>query len=231
MNKKKILVVDDEPYIREFLAQLLSEDHQVILANDGDEGIKCAGTIKPDLIILDVVMPGKNGIQVCKILRMDPVTKLIPILMLTAVNQVEHRTAAFEAGADDYFVKPFDTEELLARVHSKLRRLDERPIAVTNVINFGDMILDFQQLKAEISGTKIDFGQIEFKILNCLIKNQGQLVEREVLNEFVWGAESPAERALDPHITALRKKIKFSQSELKTIYGRGYSLVLREKDS
>lgn len=176
-------------------------------------------------------MPGKTGVEVCKDLRSDPKTSSIPIIMLTALNEPEQRTQAFLSGADDYISKPFNPDELLARVDSKIRRLDETKPQSTSTLQFGDLHLDFQEQSAEISGKPIEIGQIELKILKCLIHNQGQLVEREMLHQFVWGDESPSDRALDPHITTLRRKLKPSRGELKTVYGRGYSVVLREGPS
>lgn len=228
MTKRKILVVDDEPSIREFLAQILSADYQIILAKSGTEAVEKAQSQKPSLILLDILMPGMTGVEVCKHLRNDSNTKLIPIIMLTALNEPEQRTQAFLAGADDYISKPFKPDELLARIKSKVRRLDEAPSSLSALLKFGDLELDLQEAKVEIAGNPLDIGHIELKILKCLLSHRGQLVERNILNQYVWGDEAPSYRALDPHITTLRKKLRASRGELKTVYGRGYSLVMKE---
>ncbi len=228
MNKNKVLIVDDEPSIREFLAQILSIEYQVLFAKNGSEAIEIARSQSPNAILLDIIMPGKNGIDVCKQLRDESGTKAIPIIMLTAVNDPDQRTEAFLSGADDYISNPFVPDELLARVESKLRRMSELKPVVTNTLKFGDLTLNFKALKADINGSELELGQIEFKILNCLINSEGQLVHRDVLHDYVWGDEPPSDRALDPHITTLRRKLKSSRSELKTVYGRGYSLILKE---
>lgn len=231
MNEKSILVVDDESYIREFLAEILSCQYKIFLAKSGADALKIAPQKNPSLIILDINMPGKSGLETCRELRNHSATKMIPVLMLTAVSESEQRTKAYAFGADDYMTKPFSPDELLARVDSKMRRLDERDIKEANsdgLVKFGDLTLNFLEFKSEIAGKAIEFGQIELKILNCLIQHQGQLVGREVINDFVWGSDMPAERALDPHITSLRKKLRLSNSQLKTVYGRGYCLLLQD---
>lgn len=225
--KAKVLIVDDDSFVREFVGQVLSEKYTILFARNGDEAIEVAKAEQPGVIVLDIVMPGKNGIDTCFALRAAPETKNIPVLMLTALNEPEQRISAFSSGADDYMAKPFLPEELIARVEAKLRRSRDSSQNVSHQLQVGDLKIDFEELKVEIGGNPTDIGQIEFKILNCLIKNRGQLVERDTLNHFVWGNDIPSERALDPHITSLRKKLKESSGELKTVYGRGYSLVIR----
>lgn len=231
MSKRTVLVVDDESTIREFLAQVLSMRYQVILAKCGSEALRLARTRKVSVILLDILMPGKSGIDVCKELRTDPATRSISIIMLTALNEPDQRTQAFIAGADDFVSKPFNPDELLARVEAKIRRSEEIKPQVVSTLQFGDLSLDFIEQKAEIAGQPIEVGQIELKILKCLIHHEGQLVGRDVLHQFVWGDESPSDRALDPHITTLRKKLSSSRGILKTVYGKGYSLVLRDGSS
>lgn len=228
MQKHKILIVDDEPSIREFLAQILSEHYQILFAKNGTEALEVAKSKVPTIILLDILMPGKNGIQTCRDIRNDPTTKSIPVIMLTALNDTDQRTQAFISGADDYVSKPFTPDELVARIESKIRRQKEVTPQIAGRVQFGDLTLNLEELKAEINGKAVEISQTEFKILNCLIKNQGQLLLREALHDYVWGDESPSDRALDPHITTLRKKLKGSRCELKTAYGQGYSLILKE---
>jgi len=227
-RKKKILIVDDEQNIRELLAQILSEHYQVFFAQNGDEAIAQAKKHSPALIVLDILMPGKSGFQTCTELRSDPATKMVSVLILTALNDPEQRTQAFLCGADDYLNKPFLPDELLARIQSKIRRSNEINLDEGRLVQFGDLTLNYEELKVAVAGKPLEVGPIEFRILNCLIKNEGKLVGRDILSASVWGDEAPSERALDPHITALRKKLKNSLEELKTVYGRGYSLVIKE---
>jgi two-component system alkaline phosphatase synthesis response regulator PhoP len=227
--RKLILIIDDEPEIRELLAEGLSAHYQILFAKNGQEGIDIALKNKVSLIILDILMPGMTGIETCQKLREHNETSAIPIIMLTAFDDSKQKTEAFRAGADDYITKPFDFEELLARVQSKIKRMVPVEVGPTHLIKYGDLVLNFQKLNAEINDQDLELGQIEFKILNSLIKNRGEVVERDILQIDVWGAESPSDRALDPHITSLRRKLKNSRHELKTFYGQGYSLVLKEK--
>jgi DNA-binding response OmpR family regulator len=230
--KDTVLIVDDESYIREFVAQVLSEYYKVLFAKNGDEACEMAIRLQPSLIILDILMPGQNGIEICKILRGSPETKKIPVIMLTALNEPESLVGAFASGADDFLTKPFVPAELVARVASKIRRSKESLGAGSGrVLNVGNLKVDFDGLRVEVSGEPLDLGTIEFKILKFLVQNQDQVVLREELHSFVWGSETPSDRALDPHITSLRKKLKDSSGALKTIYGRGYSFILKSNDS
>ncbi len=228
MKKKKILVVDDEICILEMMEEILNLQYEVKCVRSGHEAIELVKTEKPDAIVLDCFMPGLNGIETCQRLREDPANNSIAILMLTGLDDSEQRTKAFKCGADDYIPKPFSFEELLARIASKIRRSEESKPQILEKLQFEDLKLDFQELRAEVAGEPIDVGHIEFKILNILMKNHGQVVERDLLHSFVWGGETPSERALDPHITTLRRKLKKSRGELRTIYGRGYALVSKD---
>lgn len=172
-------------------------------------------------------MPGINGGDVCRELRNSPKTQFIPILILTGSNGSDLVVKAFACGADDFITKPFVIEELLARIESKIRRADQLSSQASHQVVFGDLVLDFQERSAVIGLRKVELGQIEFKILNYLIKNQGQLVQRGRLSEVIWGKKTSSERALDPHITNIRQKLRNSRCELKTIYSQGYSLVLK----
>ncbi|OFZ30085.1 MAG: hypothetical protein A2622_09530 [Bdellovibrionales bacterium RIFCSPHIGHO2_01_FULL_40_29] len=231
MKRPIVLIVDDDSYIRELLAQILSENFQIALAKDGDEVLEDARLIKPALIILDMIMPGKNGIEVCKILREQPELKETPIIMMTAIDDSEQRINAFNAGIDDYIVKPFLVEELVARINRKLERTSaKRAIFGDSEVRFGNLKLQFNDLSVEIDGTRCELGQVEYKILNVLLKKSGELVSRQELNDSIWGQELPSDRALDPHITSLRKKIQKSQGELKTVYGKGYSIILKNSE-
>lgn len=228
--RQTVLIVDDESYIREFIAQILSESFRIIFARNGDEATEMARSVKPGIIVLDILMPGQDGIETCRAIRQHPETKDIPVLMLTAVNEPEQRVRAFKAGADDYLAKPFLPEELFARINRKLERVSTPKVANGNSLTLGNLKLEFDNLSLEIDGACHELGPVEFKILNLLIKRRGDLVSRQELNDYIWGHALPSERALDPHITSLRKKLRTSQGELKTVYGKGYSIILKDME-
>lgn len=232
MKRPTILIVDDESYIREFLAQILSEHFQIAFAKDGKEALEMAKSAKPSIIVLDVLMPGQNGIETCKKLREQRESEEIPIIMLTAVNEPEQRIKAFNAGADDYLAKPFLPEELIARINRKLEKAPARQsVNKETEFRLGNLKLQFDDLSLEVDGVKCELGQVEYKILNFLLKKRGELVSRQELNDYIWGHELPSDRALDPHITALRKKLQKSHGELKTVYGKGYSIILKDMEN
>lgn len=232
MKRLTVLIVDDESYIREFLAQILSEHFQIAFAKDGIEALEIAKSIKPAIILLDVLMPGQNGIETCKKLREQRESEEIPVIMLTAVNEPEQRIQAFNAGADDYLAKPFLPEELIARINRKIQKFPARKLAIKETeFHFGNLKLQFDDLSLEVDGVKCELGQVEYKILNFLLKKRGELVSRQELNDYIWGHELPSDRALDPHITSLRKKLQKSYSELKTVYGKGYSIILKDMEN
>ncbi len=226
MFKSKILIVDDEPEIREFVAQAISSKYQVLFADNCESALQVAKTEMPDVILLDIIMNGVCKINACKELRTNPLTKPIPVIVLSSVDDPEKRTLAYQLGADDYLAKPFTAKELLARIESKLCRIKDGQTVCKSILTYGDLILNFEESAVYAGDTLLDIGHVEFKILNCLIKNQGQLVDREILHSFIWGNNAPSERALDPHINSLRKKLRPSRSELKTVYGKGFSLIV-----
>jgi DNA-binding response OmpR family regulator len=229
--RERVLIIDDESYIREFVSQVLSEKYHVFFAKNGPDGLTVARQVNPDVIVLDILMAGQNGIETCQALRKDPVTADTPIVMLTALNETEQRIQAFSAGADDYVSKPFHPEELFLRVAAKIRRSKQPKFSAENVIStslkYGDISIALQDLKASIGDQAFDIGPVEFKILSLMIRKSGQLVSREEIEKFIWNDSPPSERALDPHITSLRKKLRTSQVELKMVYGQGYCLVVK----
>lgn len=231
MKRSTVLIVDDESYIREFLAQILSEHFQIAFAKNGKEAVETAKSIQPDIIVLDVLMPGQNGIDTCKVLREQKESSSTPIIMLTAVNEPEQRIKAFNAGADDYLAKPFLPEELIARISRKLEKTPLRQSTIKDLdFRIGNLKLQLDDLSFEVDEVRCELGQVEYKILNFLLKKRGELVSRSELNNYVWGKDLPSDRALDPHITSLRKKLQGSQGELKTVYGKGYSIILKDME-
>lgn len=228
MNRAKVLIIDDESEVREMLAEVISERYQAILARDGEEGLSLAKQKAPQAIILDLMMPKINGIEVCQILRSSPETKNIRVIMLTALNDAEQRIKAFNAGADDFVAKPVHPDELLARLEANLRRANEvqapmNPSSVSFGLN-SSYFLDYERHRLNFDGNSVSLGSIEFRIVTALLNNKGQILKRQELVDFVWEKDANSERALDPHITALRKKLKNSKIEVKTVYGVGYSI-------
>lgn len=164
MKRSTVLIVDDESYIREFLAQILSEHFRIAFAKNGKEVVETAKSVQPDIVVLDVLMPGQNGIETCKILREQKESESIPIIMLTAVNEPEQRIAAFNAGADDYLAKPFLPEELVARIKRKLEKVPSRQSTAKDLgFCLGNLKLQFDDLCFEVDGVKCELGQVEYK--------------------------------------------------------------------
>lgn len=228
----KLLVVDDDAEMRSHLSDILSPHYEVILSQDGYEAFELAKSEKPALILLDILMPGVNGLEIGKKLRDDPETCHIPILMLTAVNEPNSRITAFKSGLDDYVCKPFRPDELIYRVESKLRRFEEYSLihkTGSTIERCGNLQLNSATSEALIAGKSVGLSTLEFRILSALLKNQDQLLTRAQLAEAAWGVKTVSDRNLDPHLTALRKKLSDFDHSIVTIYGSGYILKpLRE---
>ncbi|MFT3724534.1 MAG: response regulator transcription factor [Hyphomonadaceae bacterium] len=225
MNTKQLVfIVDDEPEICQLLERILDSEFRVLCAANSFEAFKLLELHSPDAILADVSLPGENGISLCKQMRARLVRSNVPILMISAFDEPEARILAFEAGADDFIAKPFRPDELRARLHSRLRRLRQQEPASGNVIIAGKLRLDLDRVEARVAADRVALGPVEFKILCLLARGLGQLRSRQEIEDFVWGENRPASRALDPHINALRKKLSGSELELRTVYGTGYSL-------
>lgn len=230
MNRERVLVIDDESYIREFVSQVLSEKYHVFLAGSGEDGLVSAEQNQPAVVLLDILMPGIGGVETCRRLRENPVTRDIRVVMLSALNEFAQRTAAFDAGADDFIGKPFHPQELISRVEAKCRRRNETAQATSGGemnLSCGDLRIESDLLKAFVSDRELEVGPVEFRILLALLRSQGEMVSRRDLAEFVWSKGEFSDRALDPHMSSLRKKLGGSTAELKTVYGQGYSIIAR----
>jgi DNA-binding response OmpR family regulator len=224
----RILIIEDETPMRTALADLLTaEGYRALTAADGERGLARARAEKPDLILLDIMMPKLDGFQVCAELRRLGVAA--PVLMLTAKGQIEDRVVGLDAGADDYLVKPFSTEELLARVRALLRRL-ERQTRVPATLQLGETEIDLARQTARRGAQPVYLTAKEFSMLRLLVEAEGEPVTREKFLDVVWGyAAFPTTRTVDNHIASLRAKIE-PQPEtprwLKTVHGVGYKLEL-----
>lgn len=224
---KRILVVEDDPAILKGLVTSLEEEHyEVFTATDGEKGYQLGKKENIDLIILDIMLPGKNGQEVCRDLRKDKVNT--PILMLTSKKQEMDKVLGLELGADDYVTKPFSIRELQARIKALLRRKSE----VKNEIeefSFGTVHADFKKQEATKKRKPLKLSAKEFEILKYFAQREGEVVTREKLLDDVWGYENfPTTRTVDNYILSLRKKIEDNPSKPKhliTVHTAGYKFV------
>lgn len=228
MAEKKILIVDDEDHIRELLKFNLEKNGYVVyMANDGLEGLKLAREKQVDLILLDLMLPGMDGFEVCKEIRKDNIISNVPIIMLTAKSEEIDKILGLELGADDYITKPFSIRELSARIKALLRRSNVK--YDNEVLRFGNITLNLQTREVLKNGEKLDFTLKEFEVLKLLIQNKGKILTREILLDKIWGYEYVGEtRTVDVHIRHIRKKIEEDDKNpiyIQTIRGVGYKFI------
>ena len=222
-----ILIVEDEYAMRVGLEDAFSHSgYDVVCAPDGETGVKLVDEHKPDLIILDVMLPGMDGFEVCKQVRTKGFLK--PILMLTARSQEIDKVIGLELGADDYVTKPFNDRELFARVKALLRRTSQSA-PESEVHRFGSVVLDFTHFIAQKDNQPVQLTSTEFSLLGYLISQKGNVVSREDLLNKVWGYEFyPQSRTVDNHILRLRQKLEDDPNHprhILTMHGRGYRFV------
>ena len=229
MSENKILIVEDDTNLLTTLKYNLQKDgHNVATAIDGDEAVEIARKVKPDLILLDVMLPKMNGFEVCRILRKE---MIVPILMLTAKAEETDKVVGLEIGADDYMTKPFSMRELLARVRAMLRRakmVEPTPINGKALLKIKDLEIDSARHIALLNETALNLTPKEFDLLVFLAKNRGFVFNREQLLEKVWGYDYAGDtRTVDVHIRWLRQKIEANPQKpryLITVRGTGYKL-------
>jgi len=224
LENVKVLVVDDEMHIIELLQfNLKKRGFDVFTATNGEEAIRLAINEKPDLIVLDVMLPGMDGIDVCRKLRQNVSTSDIPIIMLTARGEESDKILGLEMGADDYLTKPFSPRELVARIKAVLRRT--RPEDSNNIIEHADIRMDLSKHEVYVKGEKKELTPKEFELLKILIANPGRVFSRDQLMESIWGYNYIGDsRTVDVHIRHLRQKIEEDSGEkfIETIRGIGY---------
>lgn len=227
--KPKILVVDDEPEALEILGFKLKEaGFTPLFAKDGNAALKLARDAHPALIVLDLMLPEVDGLEVCKILRRDTHTSAIPILMLTARAAEMDRVLGLELGADDYVTKPFSPRELVLRIKKLLARVkaSEEPITV---LRFGDLEIDVPRHRVAIGGSAVELTATEFKLLELLARRRGRVQTRDRLLQDVWGYDNPIDsRTVDTHMRRLREKVAPIADYLETIRGVGYRFRAEE---
>lgn len=228
MSKEKILIVDDEEHIVELIKfNLLNAGYDVFTANDGIEAVKIAKAEKPNLLLLDLMLPGIDGFDVCKEIKRDSEMRKTSIIMLTAKGEELDKILGLELGADDYITKPFSVRELLARVKAVLRRTNAFiEVEDDDVYNSENLKVDFERHEVYVNENKVDLTLKEFELLQILIKNKGKILKRETLLDKIWGYEYIGEtRTVDVHIRYLRKKIEEDDKNprfIETIRGVGY---------
>jgi phosphate regulon transcriptional regulator PhoB len=229
MNKaanKKILVAEDEVDVLNLVAMnLKSAGFNVLKAEDGPAALEVARTAFPALIVLDLMLPGMSGIDVCKVLKSESATKLIPIIMLTAKAEEVDRIVGLELGADDYITKPFSPRELVLRVKSVIRRTDSSG-PIDHTLKIGDIQLDRARFEVLVKGKQLDFTATEFKLLALLMERRGRVQSRDTLLNDVWGYENLIDtRTVDTHIRRLREKLGKSADCIETVRGFGYRIA------
>ncbi|MDP3921193.1 MAG: response regulator transcription factor [Candidatus Omnitrophota bacterium] len=230
MAKEIILLIEDEKNIVELVKYNLEQQgYRVNTAVNGNEGVRKAQKEKPDLVILDLMLPELDGIEVCKILRHNDKTASIPIIMLTARSEEADKIVGLELGADDYVTKPFSPRELVARVKAVLRRIGGD--GGTKVLKSGGLEVDIEKHIVTVKGKRVDLTSKEFELLKCLLDVKGRVLSRDQLLTKVWGYEPSLEletRTVDMHIGQLRKKIKSESEKIITVKNVGYRFAIEE---
>lgn len=222
---KKVLIIEDEQDLAELLAfNLEKEGYAATCVHNGKLGLERAGADLPDLILLDLMLPGLLGTEVCKALRKDPRTARIPIIMITAKGDEIDRVVGFEVGADDYIVKPFSMREVALRVKAVMRRSEPDVQApLPELFSIGDIVIDTQRHTVISAGLDIELTSTEFKLLLYLAENKGRVHSREQLLQRVWGYNNAGDtRTVDTHVTRLRGKLGLPGDIIKTVRGFGY---------
>ena len=227
MRMKKILIVEDEQdMVTGLKFNLEARNYNVITSYDGEIGCQKALAEKPDLVILDIMLPRLNGYEVCKILKKE--IPDLPIIMLTAKSQEAEIVTGLELGADDYITKPFSVLELLARISALFRRV-KSDSGTQEVHRFGDLEINFKKYYARKKGRPLKLSPREYELLRCFIGRQGEIISREELLKQIWGYDSyPDTRTVDAHIAKLRRKIEDKPDEPKlivTVHGMGYKFL------
>lgn len=223
MEADKILIVDDEPDILEFLEyNLVKEGFHVVTAADGEEALKVAEKEKPDLIILDIMMPKIDGVEVCRQLRAKPMFDHTLIAFLTAREEDYSQIAALDVGGDDYITKPIRPRVFVSRIKALLRRADKQnEFKDSGVLSVGDLSIDKERVTVTRSGEEIELAKKEFELLYLLVSKPGKVFSREEIFNKIWGSDViVGNRTIDVHIRKLREKI--GENYIKTIKGIGY---------
>lgn len=219
----KLLLVDDEPDILEFVGyNLKKEGFQIATANNGEEALALVASFKPHLVLLDVMMPGMDGIETCDAIRNNPDMRDVLVAFLTARGEDYSQVAGFDAGADDYITKPIKPKVLISRVKALLRRVsNDESTGMANLMDFEDMHIDLEKYQVRINNKRLDLPRKEFELLSLLASKPGKVFTRDEIMDKIWGTEViVGGRTIDVHIRKLREKI--GEQRIKTMKGVGY---------
>lgn len=223
--KEKILIVEDDKDILKMVEyNLKKEGYRTAYARDGEDAVDSAHSERPDLILLDLMLPGIDGLEVCKQLKKESITAGIPVIMVTAKSQESDKVVGLELGADDYVTKPFSVRELLARVKAVLRRAQDKA-KLPEVLKIGGLAMDFSKIEVRVKDKVIALTAKEFELLKTLIKAKGRMLSRDYLLDTIWGYDHAIEiqtRTVDVHIRSLRKKLKSESKYIVTVKNYGY---------
>ena len=229
MNNQKALVIEDDKNIAELLRLYLEKDgFEVSIASDGGQGLRLAGEVEPDVILLDIMLPVMDGWQVCKEIRRN---SQVPIIMLTAKGETFDKVSGLEMGADDYVTKPFEVKELIARIHAVMRRADGAAAPVEKKLVYDKLVVNLDSYELIVDGKKIDTPPKEMELLYHLAASPNRVFTRNQLLDEVWGFDYFGDsRTVDVHIKRLREKLEgvSDQWSLKTVWGVGYKFELNE---
>ena len=230
LSKQKILIVDDDSNIAELISLYLTKEfYEVQIVEDGEQALQVFDTFQPNLILLDLMLPGMDGYQVCREIRRRSNT---PIIMLSAKGEVFDKVLGLELGADDYMIKPFDSKELVARVKAVLRRFNPSPSEATPIaklVQYPDLIINQTNYSVIYRGERVDMPPKELELLYFLASSPNQVFTREQLLDHIWGYEYIGDtRTVDVHIKRLREKIKDHEAwRLATVWGIGYKFEVK----
>jgi two-component system, OmpR family, alkaline phosphatase synthesis response regulator PhoP len=223
--KEKILIVDDEKDIVKMIDYALKkEGYRTVSCYDGQDALDAARKERPDLVVLDLMLPGIDGLDVCKQLKKSSDTAMIPIIMLTAKAQESDKVIGLELGADDYVTKPFSPRELVARIKAILRRTQEKE-QLPDIVEIGDLSIDFSKISVFVHHKTVELTSKEFELLKTLLKAKGRVLSRDYLLDTIWGYDRASEiqtRTVDVHIRTLRKKLKAAARHIITVKNYGY---------
>ncbi len=218
-----VLLVEDESDVVDLLRYHFKKaGFKVEIENSGDAGLAAVRSRRPDAVVLDLMLPGMTGLEVCRALKIDSETASIPVLMLTARSEVKDRVKGLEIGADDYVTKPFSPKEVVLRVQGLLRRIRSAAEEVS-IVEVDGIVIDKSTLRASIGNERLELTTIEFKLLLTLIHNRGKTLSREILLSDVWGYSTGADtRTVDTHMRRLREKLGDHATKVETVRGQGY---------
>jgi two-component system phosphate regulon response regulator PhoB len=224
----RILVIEDEPDIRQVLDyNLRMAGHDVVAAGEGKQGLRLAQDQKPDLVLLDLMLPDIPGTEVCRSIKDDAGTRQIPVVVLTARGEEIDRVVGFELGADDYITKPFSVRELVLRVRAILKR-HETKAPPSSMVDFGTLRVDREAHRVWVEGSEIELTALEFKLLVTLYERRNRVQSRSALLDHVWGMDTKiSTRTVDAHVKRLREKIGAARDYIETVRGVGYRFVER----